>query len=147
MDSRIDERLADGPASSSREFFAAGTPITWGLPIRDDPTLHMIRSGKTVTATLPWARLPYRPGDGMAHTGRGSLPPVISYHMTCAILTRHCSSRRWPMSCGCGGSGVRGPVHHSRHLVAFFDTGLGETGRKMGEILATRRNEGGKSVG
>lgn len=80
MDSRIDEWLADSPASSPRDSFAAGTPITWVLPMRDDPTRHMIRSGKTVTATLPWVRLQYSPGDGVAHTGRESLPPAISYH-------------------------------------------------------------------
>ncbi|OFS17636.1 hypothetical protein HMPREF3097_04550 [Corynebacterium sp. HMSC27B11] len=80
MDSGIDEAwsiiLRAHPATHSRQ----GTPITWVLPMCDDPTRHMIRSGKTATATLPWVRLQYGPGDGVAHAGRESLPPAISYH-------------------------------------------------------------------
>ena len=144
MDSGIDEAwpivLRAHPASS----FAAGTPITWVLPMCDDPTRHMIRSGKTVTATLPWVHLQYSPGDGVAHAGRESLPPAISYHdlrhtaasLLVALVANVMRVRR-----------QRGYADQSIILdnqLHLFDTGLGETGRKMGEILTTWRNECGK---
>lgn len=138
MDSGIDEAwpivLRAHPASS----FAAGTPITWVLPMCDDPTRHMIRSGKTVTATLPWVRLQYSPGDGVAHAGRESLPPAISCHdlrhtaasLLVALVANVMRVRRQ--------RGVRGPVHHSRQPVASFRHGVrsnwAENGRNFDHV-------------
>lgn len=60
----------------------------------------------------------------------------------------HCSLPRVPMSCSCIGSwGTRRPSITLDAYSHLFDTGLGEIGRGMGQILGTRRNEGGKSDG
>lgn len=79
------------------------------------------------------------------HMRAENLSRRLSRAMTFAILPRHCLSPWWPMSCGCGGSGGYADqsiiLDNQLHL---FDTGLGQTGRKMGEILTTWRNECGK---
>ncbi|WP_083276368.1 site-specific integrase [Corynebacterium sp. HMSC14B06] len=78
----VQERIALPPSVIPvlRRWRSQQVLSPWVLPMRDDPTRPMTRSGKTLTEALTWARLPHRSGDDVVQADRELLPPVISYH-------------------------------------------------------------------
>lgn len=76
------ERIALPPSVIPvlRQWRSGQVLSPWVLPMHEDPTRPMSRSGKAFTTAVEWARLPHRSGDDIAQADRELLPAVISYH-------------------------------------------------------------------